>query len=175
MLHIRPIGARDSLGRRGIVVLQGSEDEAPFEGPLSGWEQAAERKGWVWPALAGLPADIAVQVFEEVPSRTSPVTTRGMRDRQEEVVPHDPVGGAALEEPRGDLGLAPSGDGLPDLVQSDQPAQVDRDDRIPREFSLVEEGTGVGPELVRRAYAHAYQHQANGKGRARSSRTGYGA
>ena len=97
VLHIRPIGARDSLGCRGIVVLPGSEDDAPLEEPLSGWEQAAERKGWVWRALAGLPADIAVQVVEEVPSRISPVTTRGMRDRQEEVVPHDPVGAAALE------------------------------------------------------------------------------
>ena len=56
-----------------------------------------------------------------------------MRDRQEEVVPHDPVGGAALEEPRGDLEPAPMGDGLPDLVQSDQPAEVDRDDWVPRE------------------------------------------
>ena len=116
MLHIRRIGARDSLVCRGIVVLPGSEDDAPLEEPLSGWEQAPERKGWVWRALAGLPADIAIQMVEEVPSRISPVTTRGMRDRKEEVVLHDPGGGAALEEPRGDLRPAPRGDGPPDLV-----------------------------------------------------------
>ena len=34
VFHIRPIGARDSLGRRGIVVLPGSDDEAPLEEPL---------------------------------------------------------------------------------------------------------------------------------------------
>ena len=78
------------------MVLPGSEDDAPLAEPVSGWEQAAEKRGWVWRALAGLPADRAVQVVEEVPSRISPVTTRGMRDRQEEVVPHDPVGGAPL-------------------------------------------------------------------------------
>ena len=144
VLHNRPIGARDSLGCRGIVVLLGSEDDAPLEEPLGGWEQAAERKDCVWLALAGLPADIAVRVVEEVPSRISPVTTRGMRDRQEEVVPHDPVGGSALEEARGHLGTTPRADGLPDLVQSDQPAEVDRVDRVHRELPLVEERRGVG-------------------------------
>ena len=45
VLHIRPIGARDSLGCRRIVVLPGSEDDAPLEEPLSGWEQAAVGSG----------------------------------------------------------------------------------------------------------------------------------
>ena len=47
VLHIRSLGARDSLGCKGIVVLPGSEDDAPLEESLSEWEQEAKRKGWV--------------------------------------------------------------------------------------------------------------------------------
>ena len=159
VLHIRSLGARDSLGCKGIVVLPGSQDDARLEEPLSEWEQDAKRKGWVWRALAGQPADIAVQGVEEVPSRIGPVTTRGMRDRQEEVVPHDPVGGAAMEEPRGGLGPAPRGDGLPDLVQSGQPAEVDRDDRVPGELPLGEERRGASPELDPPAFGDPMEDQ----------------
>ena len=82
-----------------------------------------------------------------------------MRDRQEEVAPHDPVGGAALGVPRGDLGQAPRGDGLPELVQSDQPAEVDRDERVPRELPLVEERRGAGPELAPPAFGDPVEDQ----------------
>ena len=121
--------------------------------------EKAERTGWVWRALAGRPADIAVQGVAEVPSRISPVTTRGMRGRQEEVVPHDPVGGAALGEPRGGLGPAPRGDGLPDLVQSGQPAEVDREDWVPGELPPVEERRGVSPELDPPAFGEPMEDQ----------------
>ena len=132
------------------MVLPGSEGEGPLEESLSELEQAAKRGGWVWRTLTGLPAEAAVQAFEEAPVRIRPVTTTGMRDRQEEVVPQEPVGAAALEEPQGDPGPAPIGESLPELFRVGRPAEVHQDDRVPRELPLVEKKWGQVPSRLHR-------------------------
>ena len=62
-------------------------------------------------------------------------------------------------EPRGGLGPAPRGDGLPDLVQSGQSAEVDREDCVPGELPLGKERRGAGPELDSPAFGDPMEDQ----------------